>query len=835
MADPHHGSRPTTTTTPSYASATNEITHYLNVENAKIVAFVMVVGFIAYHGIIHLKYGNDSCKWLLSDGRFPGYSTWQPYGCMTHKYTKSDVRMCMHYISYWGGRNHIAFVGDSRIRQLYFEFMNLVSTSEVKEGKEHKDIHYIDDQISASVDFLWHPMVNTSMYYVYKSWLMSGPTARPNLIVTGSGTWSIKLNNASEQALKNFEVNLTMIVPFLNKLKNTASILWMLQDPVNEEKLSINRSMITNQQIDDYNKVAIQILDNSAANIWSSSRLVGQGLKKESLDGLHIPRSALELDAQILFNMYCNDHMNYNDGTCCRSPDPVSTLQLITAATFLVLIISAIALWVYRRRKTRRNGVKARAENGPRNGQTSSQNNSTDTCQEILTHLAKLGIIMFYFYLCDRTNFFMRENKYYTHVNFFLPFAYVMILGFFFTEPTEQTSVLHRDQTDEWKGWMQLIILIYHFTGASQVLPIYMHVRVLVSSYLFLSGYGHFTYFWQKGEYGLFRYCQVLFRLNCFVFTLCFVMDRPYQFYYFVPLVSFWYIIVYITMAAWPHVTKSTAETNLLHYLYMISKFVVLAVVITLFYLSEVFFEKVFLSRPFKALFVTSDDSIREWRFRWQLDRYSTLYGMLFAFGYQLLIKYRIIDDSNRETLFSKGISWCLCIFSILGIAGYTVFAWVCSSKPQCNDVHSYLTFLPIISYIILRNVPGWLRTKYSTFFAWFGKISLELFIAQYHIWLASDTHGILVLVPGYPVLNVVITSYILVCICHEIHCITTGLVKYAVPTFCSRSALAREPWSCEETKQQEHVCDVDSKSKEKETLQRRRAGGGEQDKERTH
>ena len=40
-----------------------------------------------------------------------------------------------------------------------------------------------------------------------------------------------------------------------------------------------------------------------------------------------------------------------------------------------------------------------------------------------------------------RTNFFMKENKYYTHVNFFLPFAYVMILGFFFTESTEQVSV----------------------------------------------------------------------------------------------------------------------------------------------------------------------------------------------------------------------------------------------------------------------------------------------------------------------------------------------------------------------------------------------------------
>ncbi len=31
--------------------------------------------------------GSDSCKWLLSDGRFQGNNAWQPYGCMMHKYT----------------------------------------------------------------------------------------------------------------------------------------------------------------------------------------------------------------------------------------------------------------------------------------------------------------------------------------------------------------------------------------------------------------------------------------------------------------------------------------------------------------------------------------------------------------------------------------------------------------------------------------------------------------------------------------------------------------------------------------------------------------------------
>lgn len=54
--------------------------------------------------------------------------------------------------------------------------------------------------------------------------------------------------------------------------------------------------------------------------------------------------------------------------------------------------------------------------------------------------------------------------------------------------------------------------------------------------------------------------------------------------------------------------------------------------------------------------------------------------------------------------------------------------------------------------------------------------------IGQYHIWLAADTHGVLVLVPNYPVLNVIVTTFILVCVAHEVHTITGQLVAVAVP-----------------------------------------------------
>lgn len=60
--------------------------------------------------------------------------------------------------------------------------------------------------------------------------------------------------------------------------------------------------------------------------------------------------------------------------------------------------------------------------------------------------------------------------------------------------------------------------------------------------------------------------------------------------------------------------------------------------------------------------------------------------------------------------------------------------------------------------------------------------------IGQYHIWLAADTHGVLVLVPNYPVLNIIVTTFILVCVAHEVHTITGQLVPIAIPADWKKS-----------------------------------------------
>lgn len=83
-------------------------------------------------------------------------------------------------------------------------------------------------------------------------------------------------------------------------------------------------------------------------------------------------------------------------------------------------------------------------------------------------------------------------------------------------------------------GWMVLLILVYNMMGASQVLPIYMFVKILYSAFLFLHGWNEFLTYLTRGDYSFLKCFQDLFRLNVMAVLLCLSMNRPYQFYEFV-------------------------------------------------------------------------------------------------------------------------------------------------------------------------------------------------------------------------------------------------------------------------------------------------------------
>ncbi|XP_068751421.1 N-acetylneuraminate 9-O-acetyltransferase-like isoform X2 [Montipora capricornis] len=735
-------------------------------------------------------------------------SFWQPYGCMMHSYTSSELSTCLQH-------HPVAFIGDSRTRSLYYHLVQAISLKTVKdEGKAHHDLSYTGEVSNTSVSFYWQPEVNLSMKHLYDEW-SKNPKKSPHLIITGGGTWTIK--NQPSDEVKSYAYNLTKVKRSMEMLvakkrnesetmqmqaiKKTSlfppspAIIWVQQEPVVEDKLNEARKVITNEKIRLFNSIPFEMFlpENSSVIVMWASYNSARQRPQASLDGLHYGTEIIALELDLIFNYYCNQYLQVSDATCCiPSPRPTQ-LQNNTFAVFITCIVLFLIMFVCRHLWPAEPLGSGGAEPTTPGGRPSFSLRwvYSNKMYPVMKALFKLAIITFYFYLCDRTNLFFKEQKEYSHVVFVLFLMIFLVLGALTWVPAEQTVLLNRYQTDEWKGWMQLVILLYHYTGASQVLPIYVFIRLLVASYIFLSGYGHFSFFWSKGDFGFYRFCQVLTRMNILVAVLCLAMGRPYQFYYFVPLISFWFVVIYVVLASWPRVTAAIVKDNNKLYFAILFKFFILFVGISIIWSSPTFCQWIFSQWAIKELFIDENESVREWWFRSWLDRYIALFGMVTAFAYCTVKYFRLLDDNNKRALFSGPIGVACVLFAAIALLGYTIQAFTCTSKVSCNEIHSLVSFIPITAFILLRNVPGLLRAKFSKFYAWVGSISLELFIAQYHIWLAHDTKGVLILIPERPILNVVMTTFVFVCVSHEIHKVT-GVLANALVTKDIKTMLRR-------------------------------------------
>ena len=76
--------------------------------------------------------------------------------------------------------------------------------------------------------------------------------------------------------------------------------------------------------------------------------------------------------------------------------------------------------------------------------------------------------------------------------------------------------------------------------------------------------------------------------MNFLTVMLCITMNRPYQFYQFVPLATFAFVMQYAVMICPPHVTAPDVDINLWKYAYMLIKFIVFGFISTILYMSQV-------------------------------------------------------------------------------------------------------------------------------------------------------------------------------------------------------------------------------------------------------
>ena len=236
---------------------------------------------------------------------------------------------------------------------------------------------------------------------------------------------------------------------------------------------------------------------------------------------------------------------------------------------------------------------------------------------------------------------------------------------------------------------------------------------------------------------------------------LAYTLNTDYIGYYFTPLVSMWYLIVYATMFVGARFNDRTPL--------LIIKILLSAAFVTWFFKETWLLEALFdiLNR-----FCAIHWSAREWSFRVNLDIWIVYVGMFAAIA---MIKI-------RDKRFTEHPRWPLMVKASIVASGlvmvwFFIFELNQASKFTYNVWHPYIASLPVLAFTVLRNSNPLLRSASSRAFAFIGKCSLETFIVQFHFWLAGDSKGVLLVIPGtqWRPVNFVLTSIMFIYLCDRI------------------------------------------------------------------
>lgn len=100
-------------------------------------------------------------------------------------------------------------------------------------------------------------------------------------------------------------------------------------------------------------------------------------------------------------------------------------------------------------------------------------------------------------------------------------------------ESARGVQLLSRSQTEEWKGWMQWAFIMYHYY---RMYAVYNEIRVFVSAYVWMTGFGNFLYFDKTKDFSLERAVSMWIRINYFPLMLSVFINVPLELYYVVPL-----------------------------------------------------------------------------------------------------------------------------------------------------------------------------------------------------------------------------------------------------------------------------------------------------------
>ena len=296
------------------------------------------------------------------------------------------------------------------------------------------------------------------------------------------------------------------------------------------------------------------------------------------------------------------------------------------------------------------------------------------------------------------------------------------------SDPRRGVQLLGRAQTEEWKGWMQFAFIMYHYY---RMFSAYNEIRLFVSSYVWMTGFGNFLYFDIKQDFSADRAISMWLRINYFPLLLSFFLDVKLELYYVVPLHTTGFFVTMATcwIASWLKESRGMSYWNS-----RIAALVLCTVAHVAFYETD----------AVNLLSLASD----EYLFRFQSDKYSALVGIWSGLFWKKLGAYMqwAYNGQGGEKVHAKWIQ--------RAAGASLIFIWwygfgFLTDKYTYNPVHPYVFWMPVAGWLMVRNSSKYLTEVHSSALEFFGRITLETYVLQFHVFMCKNVQHIPIVIPG--------------------------------------------------------------------------------------
>ncbi|KAF3273620.1 hypothetical protein TWF970_008979 [Orbilia oligospora] len=677
-------------------------------------------------------------RWLESDSNTTDpLRTWQPFGCLLHDYSRRDITICLP-------KRRILFVGDQGIQSLYY-----ATVDKLQPGTSwgELDRKFTSEGLnSVTVEFIWDPYLNsTRLAEELEPWkngtLLPGYQAGgnydpPALFIVGAGIRFAE-RGFDENPLRVWREAVDRVTshmrwgdrPTFLGGKDTLMLApvehpaWEKLQPDVRKSLMPSVALDMNKYLNSIATIqgmdlvrAWKVSSDDKVDLVVSNHVYNKYHSKETKkDGIELLEEVAARRVDMVLGLRCNNVLKQLGenlpSDCCTLPLSLTWLQSFMVFRGLLVILALRGwLWWYNP-KLQSNQISYLARLIYRFGPE----------KEVLRRLWRLALVLVLCLFADRSPIFYHTERLWSPAKFQKALLFVFVIGVFtLRKPTSTTVGWESDKRvlTEWKGAALAIHLVSSYLGASTEFStfalIFLNSLEWTISLLATNA----------SRNGSLYFPRKLLAINYVALPIVFIMRTEYLLYRVPALLSFWFVIVYMTIRI-----RSWGNRDVEWYM---GKLVISVILVTVFFGALGVHKKVLEALEVLCAIKWDSELVKQLGFKHMGAAYL---GMGIGWVYANVFLLSRGNDRIRNERYAgylalfSGLLYCL-----LKVQG---FDWL-------DEWHNCTSLARVAFFGVIRL---WLTgggVRQSEFLIWLGNMEAAVLGMMNHLWLSADGEAVL-------------------------------------------------------------------------------------------